>query len=136
MKERTFTIIKPDAMAKKAEGKIIDRILKEGFEILALQMLNLTKTRAGEFYSIHKDKPFFGPLVSFMTSGSVIVMALGRNNAITHLRDIMGPTDSKKAPKNTIRGAFGTDIEKNAIHGSDSPKNAEREISFFFPDLE
>ncbi|MFB3851304.1 MAG: nucleoside-diphosphate kinase [Acidobacteriota bacterium] len=136
MKERTLTIIKPDSMKKKCFGAIMQRLLDEGFEFLHLKMLKLTKEQAEGFYEVHKEKPFFSELVEFMTSGPVIVIALERENAVLHLREIMGSTDPKKAASSTIRAIYGTDIQRNAIHGSDSKENALKEINYFFAEYQ
>ncbi|MBT4856158.1 nucleoside-diphosphate kinase [bacterium] len=130
--ERTFAIIKPDAVRAKNAGKIIDMIEENGFSIDGMYKLKLNKELAEQFYAVHKDRPFFGELVEFMTSGAVIVMALSKENAIAAWRDLMGPTDSKEAPKDTIRGKFGTDVGENATHGSDSAENAQAELALFF----
>lgn len=133
MAERTLTILKPDVMAKRVEGHVLQRLLDEGFEIVGLRLRRLSETEAAGFYAVHRERPFYPELVRFMTSGPVLVACLERDNAVAHLRAVMGPTDSGKAPKDTIRGRFGTDVQANAIHGSDSPDNAEKEIRFFFP---
>lgn len=135
MIERTFAMIKPDAVAAGNSGKIIDMIEKHGFKILAMRKTTLDKKKAEEFYAVHKDRPFFGELVSFVTSGPVILLALERDNAIKAWRDLMGATDSRKADKGTVRNLYGTDIGKNAVHGSDSPETAKQELKLFFPDL-
>jgi len=132
MKQQTLTILKPDTVARRNAGAIISRLEQEGFEILGARKVRLTEEQAKSFYAVHRDKPFYRPLVEFMTSGPVWVMALERDNAVDHLRKVMGATDSTKAEKGTIRAQFGTNIERNAIHGSDSPENARIEISFFF----
>ncbi len=134
--ERTFAIIKPDAVSKKAEGKIIDKILENGFNIVAMRKELLTKEQAQGFYAVHKERPFFNDLIAFMTSGPVVLMVLEQENAIKKWRDLMGPTNSKEAPEGTIRGTFGTDIEKNASHGSDAPETAAFEIGWFFRGFE
>jgi nucleoside-diphosphate kinase len=136
MVQRTLTIIKPDAVRAKVQGHIIQRILDEGFQIVAMRQLLLARADAENFYAVHRERPFYKELVGFMTSGPVIVACLEREDAVAHLRQIMGPTDSRKAPKDTIRGLFGTDIQNNAIHGSDSPENAANEIAFFFTSAE
>lgn len=135
MIERTFAMIKPDAVAAKNSGKIIDLIEQNGFTILGLRKMNIDKKKAEEFYAVHKERPFFGELVSFVTSGPVIVMALEKDNAVKAWRDLMGATDSRKADKGTVRNLFGTDIGKNAAHGSDSVENAKIELNLFFPEL-
>jgi nucleoside-diphosphate kinase len=132
MKQQTLTILKPDTVARRNCGAIIARLEQEGFEILAARKLRLTEEQAKAFYAVHYDKPFYGPLVEFMTSGPVWVMALERDGAVDYLRRIMGATDPAKAEKGTIRAQFATNIERNAIHGSDSPENARTEVGFFF----
>ena len=130
--QRTFAIIKPDAVAKKTAGQIIARIEESGLEIIALKRLQLDDDMAKGFYAVHKERPFFGDLVKFMTSGPVVAMVLEGENAIARWRDLMGPTNSNEAPAGTLRGDFGTDIERNAVHGSDAPETAKLEISYWF----
>jgi len=130
--ERTFAIIKPDAVAKKVAGEIIARIEKSGLDIIAMKRMQLDEQMAQGFYAVHKARPFFGELVSFMTSGPVVALVLQGEGAIKKWRDLMGPTNSKEAPAGTIRGDFGTDIERNASHGSDAPETARLEIAYFF----
>ena len=130
--ERTFAIVKPDAVAKKATGDILARIEASGLEIVAMKRLQLDERMARGFYAVHKQRPFFGDLVKFMTSGPVVACVLQGQNAIKRWRDLMGPTDSTKAPQGTIRGDFGTDVERNAVHGSDAPETARVEIAYFF----
>jgi len=130
--ERTFGIVKPDAVAKGAIGGIIDMIEKFGLKIIGLRMVRLSGTEAETFYAVHKERPFYRDLVKFMTSGPVVVMAIEGENAIARYREVMGPTDSRKAPEGTIRQKYGTDIEKNAVHGSDAADTAKAEIAFFF----
>jgi nucleoside-diphosphate kinase len=132
MSERTFTIIKPDSVDKGNTGKIIAHLEHEGFRILAGRRTRLTEAQARGFYEVHKERPFYNDLVAYMTSGPVWVMALERDNAIGHLRAVMGATDSTQAAPGTIRNLYGESIERNAIHGSDSPENAVTEIGFFF----
>jgi nucleoside-diphosphate kinase len=132
MKQRTLTILKPDTVARHACGAIIDHLEHESFEIKAARMVWLSKDQAEAFYAVHKDKPFYRPLVEFMTSGPVLVMALEREDAIEYLRKVMGATDPAKAAPGTIRQKYATNIERNAIHGSDSPENARIEVGFFF----
>lgn len=132
MKQQTFTILKPDTVMRRNAGAIISRLEQEGFDILGAKRLHLTVEQARAFYAVHKDRPFYNSLVEFMTSGPVWVMALERDNAVEYLRRVMGATDSEKAEKGTIRAQFGTNIERNAIHGSDSPENARIEVGFFF----
>ncbi len=130
--ERTFAIIKPDAVAVKATGAILQRIEESGLEIVAMKRLHMTEQLAQGFYAVHRERPFFGDLVKFMTSGPVVVLVLRAENAIQRWRDLMGPTNSNDAPPGTIRGDFGTDVEQNASHGSDAPETAKVEISYFF----
>jgi nucleoside-diphosphate kinase len=130
--ERTFSIIKPDAVERNAAGAILKAIQDSGLRVIALKMIRLTEQQAGGFYAVHKARPFFADLVKFMTSGPVVVCVLEGEGAIARWRELMGPTDSKKAPKGTIRGDFGTDVERNASHGSDAPETARVEISYFF----
>jgi len=134
--QRTLTMIKPDAFGKGVSGHILQRFLDEGFVLKGLRMVRLDRTQAEKFYQIHKERPFYKDLVAFMTSGPIVAACLERDDAVAHLRAVMGPTDSTKAPPETIRGQFGTSIERNAVHGSDSPENACIEIAFFFPGLE
>jgi len=134
--ERTLTIIKPDAVKKRGAGHILQRLLDEGFEVRGLKMLHLSRAQAEGFYAVHKERPFFPELVTFMTSGPLVASCLERENAVAHLRSVMGATDSKNAEKGTIRAQFGTDIQANAIHGSDSQENAWIEIAFFFPQMD
>ncbi len=128
----TFAIIKPDAVRAGHIGNIIQRLTDTGFRVRALKMLHLTKPVAEGFYAVHRERSFFGDLVEFMISGPVVVLALEKENAVPAWRDLMGPTDSTKAPKGTIRGDFGTSVGENAVHGSDSPENARIELSYFF----
>ena len=130
--ERTLSIIKPDAVSAGHAGAILALIEAAGFKILALRMTRLTETQARGFYGVHKGKHFYQGLVEFMTQGPIIVMALERKNAIAKLREVMGPTDPKKADEGTIRRRFATDVKHNAIHGSDSPATAKTELQFFF----
>ena len=136
MAERTFSIIKPDAVAGGHAGAILSRIEKAGFRIVALQMRRLTRPEAEGFYHVHRERPFFADLCTFMSSGPCVTMVLERQNGIAHLREIMGATDPSKAGEGTIRKDFATSIEKNAIHGSDAPETAAFEIGYFFPGIE
>jgi nucleoside-diphosphate kinase len=135
MVERTFAMIKPDAVAAKNSGKIIDMIEQNGFTILGMKKVTLGKNQAEEFYAVHNERPFYGELVSFVTSGPVILLALEKENAVKAWRDLMGATDSRKADKGTIRNLFGTDIGNNAAHGSDASETAKTELKQFFPEL-
>ncbi len=130
--ERTFAIIKPDAVAKRVAGPILARIEETGLDIIAMKRMRLDREMAEGFYAVHKERPFFGDLVDFMTSGPVVALVLEGPDAIKRWRDLMGPTNSNEAPAGTIRGDFGTDIERNASHGSDAPETARLEISYFF----
>jgi nucleoside-diphosphate kinase len=132
MVERTLAIIKPDAVKKKIIGKIIQRIEEEGFKILGLKMLHLTKEEARGFYIVHKDKPFYQSLTEFMSSAEILVMVLEGENAISHWREVMGATDPALAKTGTLRQMFGFSIERNAVHGSDSPATAEWEVDYFY----
>ena len=134
--ERTFGIIKPDAVEKNAIGGVIGMIEQSGLEVVGLRYTRLSPAQAEGFYAVHRDRPFFKSLVAFMTSGPCVVMALEGDNAITRYRELMGPTDSKKSPPGTIRNKYGTDIEKNAVHGSDGPETAKFELGYFFPGYE
>jgi nucleoside-diphosphate kinase len=130
--EMTLAILKPDTVEAGNAGRVLAHLQQEGFTIRGLRMLRLTETQAKAFYEVHNERPFYGSLVEFMTSGPVIPVALEREDAVTRLRQVMGATDVSKAEEGTIRKAFGTSIERNAIHGSDSAENAEIELSFFF----
>lgn len=132
MTEQTLAIIKPDAVKKNIIGKIIQRIEDEGFKISALKMLNLTKDKAKGFYIVHKARPFYESLTDFMSSGPVVVMALERENAISHWRLVMGATDPAQAKPGTLRHAYGFSVERNAVHGSDARETAEWELNYFF----
>jgi nucleoside-diphosphate kinase len=136
MTERTLFIVKPDAIAKRALGKILAMIEASGLTIVAGRLTALSPDQARRFYAVHAARPFFGDLIAFMTSGPIFVGVLEGDGAVRRWRDLMGPTDSTKAPAGTVRGEFGTDVEKNAAHGSDGPETARAEIAFFFPGLE
>ncbi len=134
--ERTLSIIKPDGVEKAVIGKVIGRFEAAGLKPIAAKMKLLSRTEAEGFYAVHKARPFFADLVKFMTSGPVLLMALEGEGAVAKNREIMGATDPKKAADGTIRKDFATDIEKNTVHGSDSPENAKTEVAYFFPDIE
>lgn len=136
MKERTFSIIKPDAVKARKAGAILQRLEDAGFEIKALRMRHLTREEAEGFYHVHRQRPFFGSLTAFMSQGPCVTMVLERENAIAHLREIMGATDPARAAAGTIRKDFAASIEANAIHGSDAPETATFEIGYFFPGIE
>jgi len=130
--EQTFAIIKPDAVASGHTGQILAMIEKAGFHIRAMKMTRLSKQQAEAFYEVHRERPFYGGLVTFMTEGPVVVLALERENAIKHWREVMGATNPEKAAEGTIRKTFATSIERNCVHGSDAPETAAVEIPFFF----
>jgi nucleoside-diphosphate kinase len=130
--ERTFSIIKPDAVAAGKTGAILQHLIDGGLRPVAMKLIRLSEAQARGFYHVHRERPFFKDLVAFMTSGPCLVQVLEGENAIARNRELMGATDSKKAAAGTIRNLFGTDIEKNAVHGSDGPETAQYEIGFFF----
>ena len=134
--ERTLSIVKPDAVAKNVIGPILTRFEGAGLKVIAARMIQLSEKEAGGFYAVHRDRPFFRDLVSFMISGPVMVLALEGESAIAKNRELMGATDPKKADKGTIRADFADSIDANAVHGSDSPETARDEIAYFFPTLE
>jgi nucleoside-diphosphate kinase len=131
--ERTLSIIKPDAVKKNVIGKIYQRFEDAGLKVIAAKFVHLSKEEAGQFYAVHKARPFFKDLVDFMTSGPVMIQALEGEGAIAKNRDLMGATDPKKAAPGTIRADFAESIDANAVHGSDAPETAAVEIAFFFP---
>ena len=134
--ERTLSIIKPDAVAKNVIGQIYSRFEAAGLKIIAARMVHLSEQEAGQFYAVHKERPFYKDLVSFMTSGPVMIQCLEGENAIAKNRELMGATDPKKAEKGTIRADFADSIDANAVHGSDGADTARTEIAYFFPTLE
>ena len=136
MTQRTLTIIKPDSVENGNTGKILAHLEGEGFRILAGRMMLLTTEQARAFYAVHKERPFYNDLVTYMTSGPVWPLALERDDAVVHLRQVMGATNPAEADAGTIRHLYGESIERNAIHGSDSPENAAIEIAFFFSSSE
>ena len=129
----TLTIVKPDAFGSGKAGKIIGHLEAQGFKILASRVMHLTQAQAGEFYAVHRERPFFRDLVDFMTTGPVMVQVLEGDNAIAKNRELMGATDPKKAAPGTIRADFAQSIDANAVHGSDGPETAATEIAYFFP---
>ena len=133
---RTLTIIKPDAFGAKKAGKIIAHLENAGFRILAARVMHMTPEEAGEFYAVHRERPFYKSLVSFMTSGPCMPMLLERSNAVAELRNVIGATDPAEAAPNTVRKLFAESKERNAIHASDSDENAEREARFFFAEAD
>ena len=136
MANRTFAIIKPDAMKNGTTGKIYDRILDEKFKILGAKLIRMTLAQAEEFYAVHTGKPFYAELTEFMSSGQCMVLALDKENAVAAWRQTIGSTDPQEAKEGTIRRDFATSIGENAVHGSDSDENAEKEIGFFFTESE
>ncbi|MFB3113564.1 MAG: nucleoside-diphosphate kinase [Nitrosopumilaceae archaeon] len=133
MSEQTLIVLKPDSVERNLIGEILSRFEKSNFKIIKLQKMNYTKEMAEEFYSAHKEKPFFGDLVSYITSGSVVAAVLEGENVVAKTREINGETDPKKAEKGSIRGDFGIDITSNTIHASDSPQSFEKEVKVVFP---
>jgi nucleoside-diphosphate kinase len=133
---RTLAIVKPDAVASGHTGKIIAHLQKEGFRVLGMKMTRLSREQAGEFYAVHRERPFYGELVEFMTSGAVVPLALERDNAVPRLREVIGSTDPAEAAEGTIRKLYAESKGKNAIHASDSDENAAVEVAFFFAESE
>ena len=136
MNNITFAIIKPDAVENRNTGKIYDRIISAGFEIKSAKLLRMTQSQAEGFYAVHKERPFFGELTEFMSSGPCMVLALQKENAVEEWRKTIGATNPEEAENGTIRKDFATNIQENAVHGSDSDENAKKEIGFFFSDSE
>ena len=136
MNNITFAIIKPDAVKNRNTGKIYDRVISAGFEIKSAKLLRMTKSQAEGFYAVHKERPFFGELTEFMSSGPCMVLALQKENAVQEWRKTIGATNPEEAENGTIRKDFATNIQENAVHGSDSDENAKKEIVFFFSDSE
>ncbi len=136
MSNRTFTMIKPDAVANGHSGKILDHIIQAGFKVVALKYTKLTQDQAGAFYAVHKERPFYGELVDFMTSGPIYAAILEKDNAVADFRDLIGATNPKEAAEGTIRNLYAKSIDANAIHGSDSDENAAIEGNFFFSSFE
>ena len=134
--ERTFAIIKPDAVSRNLQGEILSRIHKAGFQIIAMKSMRLTKEEAGGFYAVHRERPFFGELTDFMSSGKIFAMVLEADGAISKWRETMGATDPKKAAPGTIRRDLGSSVQMNCTHGSDAPETAAFEISYFFSSME
>ena len=136
MSNRTFTMIKPDATSKGHTGAILDQIIKAGFSVKAMKWIHLTPAQAGEFYAVHKERPFYGELVEFMCSGPIVAAILEKENAVADFRTLIGATNFKDAAEGTIRKKYATSIGENAVHGSDSDENAVIEADFFFSKLE
>jgi nucleoside-diphosphate kinase len=130
--ERTLCIVKPDAVEKRAQGSIIQRLLDEGFRVVAMKQTTLSRATAEGFYAIHKARPFFDELCTFMTRGPVVIVALERENAVQHYRNVIGATDPAKAADGTVRKLFGANVGENAVHGSDSVENGRSECAYFF----
>ncbi|MBI3026038.1 MAG: nucleoside-diphosphate kinase [Candidatus Tectomicrobia bacterium] len=131
--ERTFAMIKPDAVERGLAGKILSRVEAEGFKVVGMRLVRMTKAQAEGFYAVHRERPFFGPLTAYMSSGRTVVLALEREDAIRRWRDVMGATDPAKAAPGTLRKEFGESIERNATHGSDAPGTAAFELGYWFP---
>ncbi|ACO04170.1 MULTISPECIES: nucleoside-diphosphate kinase [Persephonella] len=134
--ERTLMLVKPDAVRRNLEGKIIAHVQEKGFKLVALKKLKLTKEQAQQFYIVHKDRPFYDELCEFMSSGPIVAMVWEGENAISRIREIMGATNPEEAEEGTLRKLYGTNVGENAVHGSDSPESAKVEIPFFFSRLE
>jgi nucleoside-diphosphate kinase len=134
--QKTFSIIKPDAVASGKAGKILSLLEDHGFRVVALRMTKLSQSQAEGFYAVHRERPFFGSLVKFMTEGPVIVMALEREDAVKKLREVMGATNPANAAEGTVRKLYAESIERNAIHGSDAPETAAEELKYFFTSVE
>jgi len=136
MTNRTFAIIKPDAVKNNTTGLIFNHILKAGFNVLSAKLIKMTLAQAEDFYAIHAERPFFGELTEFMSSGQCMVLALEKDSAVPAWRETIGATNPEEATEGTIRSLYATNIGENAVHGSDSDENAQKEIAFFFPDTE
>ena len=134
--ERTFAMIKPDATARGISGRILSRVEEEGFQVLGMRLVHMSKAQAEGFYAVHRERPFFGDLTTFMSSGRTVVLALEREDAIKHWRDVMGATNPAEAEPGTIRAEFGESIERNSTHGSDAPDTAAFELGYWFPGVE
>ena len=134
--ERTLAIVKPDGVERRVAGRVLARIEEEGFEIVALRMVRMSRREAEGFYAVHRDKPFFNDLTAFMSSGPALVMALQADNAIARWRETMGATDPACADEGTLRKQFASNIERNVVHGSDAPETAAVEMAYFFPGID
>jgi nucleoside-diphosphate kinase len=135
-RQRTLCIIKPDAVEKRKQGAIVQRLSDEGFAILGMKQISLSRKVAEGFYAVHKERPFFGELVEFMTRGPVVVAALEREDAVSHYRTVIGATDPAKADEGTVRKLYGSNVGENAVHGSDSEENGRQEVAYFFAESE
>jgi nucleoside-diphosphate kinase len=133
--EKTLCILKPDALEQRKQGAIVQRLLDEGFQILAMQQVHITRRAAEGFYAVHRERPFFDELCTFMTRGPVVVLALARKDAVQHLRTVIGATDPAKATEGTVRKLYGKNVGENAVHGSDSVENGTLECAYFFPGM-
>jgi nucleoside-diphosphate kinase len=133
--EKTLCILKPDALEQRKQGAIVQRLLDEGFQILAMQQVHITRRAAEGFYAVHRERPFFDELCTFMTRGPVVVLALARKDAVQHLRTVIGATDPAKATEGTVRKLYGKNVGENAVHGSDSVENGTLECGYFFPGM-
>jgi nucleoside-diphosphate kinase len=134
--ERTLAIVKPDGVERRVAGRVLARIEEEGFEIVALRLVRMSRREAEGFYAVHRDKPFFNDLTAFMSSGPALVMVLQADNAIARWREVMGATDPAHAEEGTLRKQFATNIERNVVHGSDAPETAATETAYFFPGID
>ncbi len=134
--QRTLCIIKPDAVEKRKQGAILQKLLDEGFQVLAMRQATLTKKQAEGFYAVHRERPFFGELVTFMTRGPVVLLALQADDAVQKLRTVIGATDPAKAADGTVRKLYGANVGENAVHGSDSEENGRLECGYYFPGLD
>jgi nucleoside-diphosphate kinase len=134
--QRTLCILKPDACENRKQGTLIQRLLDEGFQLLGIKQLHMTLTQAEGFYAVHRERPFFPALCAFMTRSPIVVLALGRDNAVAHLREVIGATDPAKADDGTVRKLFGSSLSENAVHGSDSEENGRIECAYFFAECE
>lgn len=134
--QTTLAILKPDTVAAGNAGKVLAHLEAQGFALRGLKVVHLSEAQAQAFYAVHRERPFYGSLVAFMSEGPVVPVALERDDAVAHLREVMGATDVAKAAEGTIRRLYGTSIERNAVHGSDSPENAAQELAFFFSSAE
>jgi nucleoside-diphosphate kinase len=134
--QRTLCIIKPDAVERRAQGAILQRLLDEGFKVLGMRQAHLTLAQAEGFYAVHRERPFFGELTTFMSRGPVVLLALQRDDAVQHLRKVIGATDPAKADAGTVRKLYGANVGENAVHGSDSEENGRLECGYYFPGMD
>jgi nucleoside-diphosphate kinase len=134
--QRTLCIIKPDAVERRVQGAILQRLLEEGFQVLGLRQARLSRNQAEGFYAVHRERPFFDELCTFMSRGPVVLLALERNDAVQHLRKVIGATDPAKADAGTVRKLYGSNVGENAVHGSDSEENGRLECAYYFPGMD